>query len=105
MSLVAVSPYDDVKIYFGNLPFSGCLISPLLSILTTTFSKLTEGQGKIILPFAGKLHVFREMLFPPGGQVPHHYLESTELALERGVIYSGITYKKVHPGTQKHRHR
>lgn len=58
----SVSPSDDVKNYFGSLLFLFPHLSSSLH-LNNAPSNLTEGQGEIIPPYAGKLHVFGEMLF------------------------------------------
>lgn len=74
------------KDLFRQSSFSCYLISPLLSVLTTPFSKLTEGQGEIILPSTGKLHVFGEMLFLLEDRFPIITLRAPQWLWDRSYL-------------------
>jgi len=83
------------------LSLPSCMLS---SILTIPFSKLTEVQGEIVLPFSRKWCAFPKDAVSPGGQVPHHYLESAKITQGRGlgVIYSPHMLKHTSAWAQIH---
>lgn len=88
------------------------LFSPLSYLFfKPSFSKLTEDWGKIILPFfCEKIVCLPKDALSPGGQVPHHYLESAKITQRGGlrVIYSAHMPKRtracarIHKDTHTH---
>lgn len=99
-------------LYFLTLSSPPLSLSLPSSILTTPFSKLTEDRGKMILPFCQKIVRLPKDALSPGGQVPHHYLESAKITQRRGlrVIYAAhmpkhtLACAQMHAEMPKHTH-
>lgn len=98
----------SVSLYFITFPPSF-----LSSALTTPFSKLTEDQGKIILPFAWKLCVFQRMRSLLEDRIPTITLRAQRsLREESAELFIRLTCPKhtracawIHRETQKHAHK
>lgn len=96
-----------IKIFFSLLfkTFSADL-SPVFYLNNTLFKANWRPKGNYF-PLRQKIVCLPKDALSPGGEVPHHYTESTKITLRRELfirLTCSNTHGHVLPFTQRHKH-